>query len=297
MGKWMILGKSVQGAVHKRKSIPCQDYFAFYKELDNYPIILSVSDGHGGQKHFRSDRGSRFACDAAIEISKAYFRKPKTQMQDNLIKDIVETRLKSDILKRWTNLVLEDAKKFPFTIEELSLLELTEDNFNNLMYNEDLPETVHKVLTAYGATLLLVIILKNLAISLQIGDGDILFYYDRPNTDFENVVSPVPGDSLLFANETTSLCSEEPLKYFRYNITYFYNVENVPDLILMSTDGYANSYSSKDDFYKTAADYYSILKANQNQVTQQDLEEWLNDTSEKGSGDDITILLAMGINK
>ncbi len=60
--EWRIIGETVPGASHLRADIPNQDSILYIRESSrSLPIVLSVSDGHGSPKCFRSDRGSQFA--------------------------------------------------------------------------------------------------------------------------------------------------------------------------------------------------------------------------------------------
>jgi serine/threonine protein phosphatase PrpC len=60
-------------------------------------------------------------------------------------------------------------------------------------------------------------------------------------------------------------------------------------MILLSTDGYANSFKDDSGFLKAARDIWEILRFDGKDYVQKHLEEWLNETSEGGSGDDITV--------
>jgi serine/threonine protein phosphatase PrpC len=60
-------------------------------------------------------------------------------------------------------------------------------------------------------------------------------------------------------------------------------------MILLSTDGYANSFQDDSGFLKAARDIWEILRSDGKDYVQKHLEEWLNETSEGGSGDDITV--------
>lgn len=69
LSEWRIIGESVPGASHLRAGIPNQDAILQLREsARSLPLILSVSDGHGSDKCFRSDRGSRFAVKKAVQL-------------------------------------------------------------------------------------------------------------------------------------------------------------------------------------------------------------------------------------
>ena len=66
---WRLMLETVKGASHDRQNLPNQDHGKFYQPNENrLPIILAISDGHGSAKSFRSDRGSKFAVETAIEL-------------------------------------------------------------------------------------------------------------------------------------------------------------------------------------------------------------------------------------
>src|SRR6185369_5048247 len=64
-----IGGATTRGALHVKKDLPNQDAIAWCatKEGD-LPVLLAVSDGHGGAAYFRSDVGSRSAVDVALAV-------------------------------------------------------------------------------------------------------------------------------------------------------------------------------------------------------------------------------------
>jgi hypothetical protein len=60
----------------------------------------------------------------------------------------------------------------------------------------------------------------------------------------------------------------------------------------MSTDGFANSYRSQEDFKKTCRDYYLMIQEHGFDAVAENLKGWLSETSELGCGDDITVVLS-----
>jgi hypothetical protein len=97
---------------------------------------------------------------------------------------------------------------------------------------------------------------------------------------------PVPADARLIANQTTSLCQAEAWKNFRLHVES--PVENPPALVLISTDGYANSFASDEDFLQIGADFLGLAREGGLDQLAEDLSAILKDASEKGSGDDVT---------
>ena len=67
--EWRIIGETVAGATHTRAGTANQDAILFQRESSRaLPVILSVADGHGSPKCFRSDRGSQFAVKKAAYL-------------------------------------------------------------------------------------------------------------------------------------------------------------------------------------------------------------------------------------
>ena len=86
-----------QGDSHKVTNKPCQDYA--YSESNEYLSMAIVSDGHGGERYFRSQIGSELA----VNITKEAIRNFVCSMEEASLND------------KNTLSVFEDA---PFTYEE-----------------------------------------------------------------------------------------------------------------------------------------------------------------------------------
>jgi hypothetical protein len=117
---------------------------------------------------------------------------------------------------------------------------------------------------------------------LQLGDGDILVV-----SETGEVIRPLPGDERLFANETTSLCSHNAWCDFR--VSFQPLLSRPPALILLATDGYANSFHNEVGFLKVGPDILEKIRSGGLDVVNEGLETWLSETSQLGSGDDITL--------
>src|SRR2546421_356438 len=57
----------------------------------------------------------------------------------------------------------------------------------------------------------------------------------------------------------------------------------------VSTDGYANSFRHEKDFLAVGSDLLAMIREEGLDEVASQLEGWLNDASEHGSGDDITL--------
>lgn len=140
-------------------------------------------------------------------------------------------------------------------------------------------KTPDPVLIQYGSTLLAVLATQDFLLFLQLGDGDILVVGDDGSVE-----RPVPRDERFIANETTSLCMLDAWSEVR--VAFQPLVGRVPALILVSTDGYANSFVSEQDFLKAGPDYLRLIREQGWEYVESHLEEWLREVSELGSGDD-----------
>jgi serine/threonine protein phosphatase PrpC len=138
---------------------------------------------------------------------------------------------------------------------------------------------------AYGTTLLLAVLDRKRCLYAQIGDGDILAVDDRGV-----VRRPVPADERLIGDRTTSLCTPDAMADFRVCIE-----TSRPALVLLATDGYANSFSTDDEFLLVGSDYLKMIGAEGLDSVAARLEGWLAEASELGSGDDITVGMATSL--
>ena len=72
---WALpLCRSRIGAAHRRRGLPCQDasLSASLPSGDGLPVqVMAVADGHGHRLHWRSEVGSRLACQVAIDAVRA----------------------------------------------------------------------------------------------------------------------------------------------------------------------------------------------------------------------------------
>ncbi|HKQ51090.1 MAG TPA: protein phosphatase 2C domain-containing protein, partial [Pyrinomonadaceae bacterium] len=135
---------------------------------------------------------------------------------------------------------------------------------------------------AYGTTVLGAAVAADFILYLQLGDGEIL----TVSRDGE-VTRPLPKDERLFANETTSLCSPEAWRDFRVCFQVLSNAP--PSLILLSTDGYANSFHDEAGFLKVGSDILLMIRADGLGTVEDHLASWLTESTYAGSGDDVTL--------
>lgn len=63
-------------------------------------------------------------------------------------------------------------------------------------------------------------------------------------------------------------------------------------MYMLSTDGFVNSYASSEEYIKTCKDYLEMIEEHGFEAVESNLTSWLEETSELGCGDDITVVMA-----
>mgnify|MGYP002777881610 CR=1 FL=1 len=276
--RWQCGGRSVMGAMHQRTGQPNQDALAWRSD-SSLPLILAVADGHGSSKSFRSHRGSELAVQIAVEemgkFLSLHSSKQWTEQAIAQIAQLARETLPQHLVQTWQSTVLADYQSHPFRAAEWSQLQAREPRRAEAEVREN-------PLLAYGSTLLAVAVTEAFLLYLQLGDGDIL-QVDRQGTTQRALAK----DSRLIANVTTSLCTEAAWREMQIQVLPL--TEQPPRLILLSSDGYANSFVSEADFLQTGRDYLRWLEAEGMAAVMNQLDAILSETSQQGSGDDITL--------
>ena len=290
--KWRCIGESVKGASHVRSGLPNQDAIRWFPESGiGLPLILAVSDGHGSAKSFRSDRGSRFAVETAIKVIQEFFLSSQSSdINFSALKDAAQRLLPPRLVNEWRKAVNKDLGLSENDEEKLTNKPNFTDEEKQILVDKDGEAAWQAVennyFLAYGATVLAVLVTDSFIVYIQLGDGDILEVDSKGNT-----TRPLERDPNLIANETTSLCMNKAWNEFQVHLEQYPKgtPKQMPALILVSTDGYSNSFSTDEGFFKIGQDYRQMFKSNLTEEVRQKLEGFLQETSEKGSGDDITL--------
>jgi hypothetical protein len=288
---WCCIGKSVRGAIHKRIGLGNQDYLSIPEDNEDYPLVVSVADGHGAPDYFRSDKGAKFAVEAAKEVCKQFFIENSTDtILDKRFKEIIPR----EIVHLWRYKVHDHIKYLhPYSDEEENLLEKKVNSETILVSNKKRPvASIDYSLIPYGTTLITVVISHRFIVFLQLGDGDILCI----NQD-GTIARPILKDEQLIGNYTTSLCTAEAWSDMRMKIISLNELLSVPILIMISTDGYANSFPNDTEFEKELPHMLDLICHHQDGIVdgirniENNLENRLDEVSKDGSGDDISVVL------
>ncbi|MBU5453056.1 protein phosphatase 2C domain-containing protein [Pseudoflavonifractor sp. MSJ-30] len=109
---------SAQGYNHIKANKVCQDSSGHY--TDDCMSIVVVADGHGSDDYPRTDKGSRYAVEAAIGSIKEFV---ETVVDCNVgIAESPEAyleQLAKSILSKWYAAVYADVAEHPFTQAEM----------------------------------------------------------------------------------------------------------------------------------------------------------------------------------
>jgi len=274
---WRVAGRSVRGSSHERLGVPNQDALHWLPQEDlSRVVFLAVSDGHGSAKSFRSEIGSHIAVEVLTE-GMHQFSETATAQSLPLpeIQQIAEESLPASLVRQWRERVEAHLAENPFTTAERERL---------LGQNGEaaLAAVRRNTFLAYGATALGLMVTEQFILYLQLGDGDIL----TVDTDSQ-VTRPIPKDERLFADQTTSLCS--PDAWLDFRARFDTDLTSLPSLILLSTDGYANSFQEESGFLQVGSDLNKMIHEQSWEIVTNNLEDWLMEASRLGSGDDITV--------
>jgi hypothetical protein len=138
----------------------------------------------------------------------------------------------------------------------------------------------------YGTTLIVAVLTQSFGAYLQIGDGDLLLVSGDGAVRYA-----LPARKDLPLNRTDSLCQDDAIERFRAAAESFESGGS-PALVLLSSDGYANSFSSEQAFLKVGTDLEGYVTGKSFAWVCERIEGWLVQASADGSGDDITLALA-----
>ena len=264
--------------MHIRSNLDKQDEIKWLPSSgeadENTPLVLAVADGHGSSIHFRSDKGAKIAVDVATTTVRNFLNQEINAYNISAIKNMAYDSLPKIISQRWESKVKQHIDKNKFTEKQIELLKQAAGK-------ADWTEIQN---TAYGTTLLVVGIKQFLVIFMQIGDGDILTV-----GDLGEISSPILDEKRLVSTETSSLCMSNNWREFRTRLRT-YN-QSLPALILVSTDGYSNSFGTDEgNFRAIGKDYLEMISQSEGyEAVKKRLKNILTETAEKGSGDDITL--------
>ena len=263
------------GQSHIDNGTECQDCAQLDLESKNY-VMAAVADGHGSKKHFRSDRGSQFATQAARDSIYEYMNDYERFVEAYQVdKEYLIDRIVKMLITKWHEKIREDLNKDPITQEEI-------DKYLGGTFNSD------KVSSIYGTTLLVGVMSEKCNFGFLIGDGSFVVI-DKHGKAY----IPIEDENSK-ANYTSSLSSSDSYNGF---VKHFF--DEMPFSIMVSTDGLVKSFANDSDFL----DYNQAIAMELGKLDDDDkmiqMEERLiklfEQRSRDGSEDDISISIIFDI--
>ena len=285
-----------QGYNHIATDKPCQDYCKteYFADLDM--TVAALSDGHGGDRYFRSQLGSQFAVECAIEavksfvgnISKSVFAGTRystilVQEEEKLAKLDTEQakvlrQLVGSIIFHWRQKVKDHVTEHSqFTDWEM---EHVEEQYRQDMVSHSVDDEIP--VKTYGCTLMVYVQTRDYWFAFHIGDGKCIAFFDEDQVWAE----PIPWDNNCFLNNTTSLCNTNALDYFRF---CYEGDGRFPLAIFLGSDGMDDSLGESDNLADFYAEIVKMIQKTSIEQTMKSLQDDLPVLSRIGSKDDMSV--------
>ncbi len=262
------------GYNHTKINKVCEDASDFYD--DEQMHICVVADGHGSDNYPRTDKGAKYAVDAAISCIIEFVKNadPKQVLDDERRDFGLLLQLAKSILNKWHQSVNDDYTRHPF--EERELEKVSEKYRQRYLAEKEEDRRVEK---AYGCTLIAYVVTDEYSFGLQIGDGKCVVV-DR----YGNFTEPSPWDENCQLNVTTSICDSDSIEEFRFSVSV-----RVPTAVFCGSDGIDDSYANPEELYALYRSILKIFVEHGSEVGQNEIKEYLPVLTKKGSGDDVSI--------
>lgn len=295
-----------QGESHKSTDKPCQDY----AEAASYPSeglsYAIVSDGHGGERYFRSQIGSENAVKITAKAIRQFVKNMKelsfTPKDESSVFDGSDFTaysaaasngkqedtaahqalmwLFSSIIAQWNEAIAEHARANDLNEwEKAHVQQKYQDRFNDDRKDPD--KTFEKT---YGCTLMAYVQTKDYWFAFHIGDGKCVSFDVK---DGRLAVSqPIPWDERCFLNKTTSLCDSDVLSEFRY---CYQGNGKFPIAVFLGSDGIDDSYGDGDNLTNFYIEIFKLITKRSIKTVKRQLEKDLPIISQRGSKDDMSV--------
>ena len=288
---------SCQGESHKVDDKPCQDA-SFSAVYDDGLAIAIVCDGHGGERYFRSDVGSRMATEVIAEsvktfvenidkglfVGKSYTAQEAITSEEVVKKqtpvDLAFRQLFSSIIYQWNEKIADHAANTP--ISDWEQQHVPRKYLDELHTSE----TFEKL---YGCTLMVYAQTPDYWFAFHLGDGKCISFQQEPLWSF-----PIPWDERCFLNKTTSLCDSNAINEFRYCYEgdgYF------PMAVFLGSDGMDDSFGEDPNLVNFYIQIVKMLVTEGRGATIASIESDLPQLSKIGSKDDMSVAFLYNIDE
>lgn len=277
-----------EGESHKALNKACQDYSL--TSSDEGLTIAVVCDGHGGERYFRSDIGSKYAAEVTLELITVFINnidddlfvnKPYTAMGPST--SIVDAEHFSDVDKAFRRLFSSIIYKWNERIESHAksndLTEWEKEHVPAKYLDEFVAADSYE--KYYGCTLMAYVQTPNYWFAFHIGDGKCISFQKDPIW-----MEPIPWDDKCFLNKTTSLCDSSALEEFRY---CYQGNGDFPIAIFLGSDGIDDSFGEDENLVNFYIQILKMLVNDGEEATIHSIETELPQLSAIGSKDDMSI--------
>jgi hypothetical protein len=270
----LVVAASATGFHHIQRKVANEDAWA-HGQTQTGATVVAVADGHGHHRHFRSGKGAALAVEVARRDAAEWatwlgsIADPGSGAPPAMVIEAFRDGLLPRIWRDWWTAVEQDLVAWPLTPAEEAV-------------RQDDDQVV-----AYGATLLLAVVVGDRVLLGQIGDGDMVAV-----TADGTVSGPVPTDPTLDGQRTTSLCQPDAIDAFRVAVLDAGAMRLA--LLLLATDGYGNAQTEDPWQPGVGADLLALLAEHGPAWIGEHLPDWVERcASADGSGDDTTVALVM----
>ena len=289
---------SCQGESHKADNKPCQDA-SFSAVYDDGLAIAIVCDGHGGERYFRSDVGSRMATEVISESVKTFVENVDKTMfignpfiaeeaitSEEVVKkqtpvDIAFRQLFSSIIYQWNQKIAEHAANT--AVSEWEQEHVPQKYLDELKTSE----TFEKL---YGCTLMVYVQTPDYWFAFHLGDGKCVSFHQEGDL----WQMPIPWDERCFLNKTTSLCDSNAINEFRY---CYEGDGKFPMAVFLGSDGMDDSFGEDPNLVNFYIQVVKMLVTEGREATIKSIESDLPQLSKIGSKDDMSVAFIYNIDE
>ena len=247
---------SVIGAAHRRRGQPCQDasLSVSLQSRQGRLQLMAVADGHGSARYTLSHRGSALACQVAQQaVEAALAHTPLADCQGWL--QLLEQELGASIQHRWLQAIEADWHQ----------------------HSQNCTEAFSPL--SYGTTLGLALLAPQWWGCTGIGDWDLVGVTHQGTAELLSEELEYSG-----SEATGSLC--QPPKQQQWQQRARLELGSPLRALVLSTDGVRKSCATDADYLRLCAGVVDLEKRDE-------LEAGLARITEEGSGDDVSLAIAL----
>lgn len=288
---------SCQGESHKADDKPCQDA-SFSAVYDDGLAMAIVCDGHGGERYFRSDVGSRLAIEVIRDSVRTFvenvapsffagklYTAVEAVTSEEVVRkqtpiDVAFRQLFSSIIYQWNQKIAEHAANTP--VSEWEQQHVAPKYINELQNSE----TFEKI---YGTTLMVYVQTPDYWFAFHLGDGKCISFQQEPFWH-----EPIPWDERCFLNKTTSLCDSDAINEFRY---CYEGDGHFPMAVFLGSDGMDDSFGEDANLVNFYIQVVKMLVTEGREATIKSIETDLPQLSKIGSKDDMSVAFIYNMDK